>query len=94
MASEEAKVGVMDWWNAPVNEFVKTDWDRITMGCHIIGKRVVCYDYLSTNAFFKSIQEPVTIQSTNNEPMWIVAGLMFLLIICMLDWLEDRGIFK
>lgn len=84
----------MDWWNAPVNEFVKVDWDQVTIGCHITGQNVDCYDYLATNAFFKSIQEPVTIHANNNEPMWIVGGLMFLLMIFMTIWLEDKGKFK
>lgn len=84
---------MIDWWNAPVDEFVKIPWDEISEGCHIVNKKVMCYDYLSTNAFYKSIDLPVTIYANNNEPMWIVAGLIFLLIICMTIWFEDKDHF-
>ena len=64
----------MDWWSASVDQFVKIPWDKITMGCHEVNHQIMCYDYKPTNAFYKSIDLPVTMHSSNNESMWVVAG--------------------
>lgn len=69
----------MNWYEAPLNEFIKIPWSEVTAGCHLTpDNKLMCWDYLPTNAFFKMVDAHEPMQKSSE--WWMILAIVILAI--------------
>jgi hypothetical protein len=81
-----------EWLNAPLSEFVKIPWDRLSIGCHIKNGKLLCANIQQGSDLFKAIDFTVPIQSTmaRQDLESILLGIIYLLMIWFICIKEEH----
>ncbi len=80
-----------EWLNYPLDEFAKIPWDKLPIGCHIKGGRLLCANIQPGDELFKAIDFTVPVQSlaVGKDLESIVLGLIYLLVLCYVYLAEE-----